>query len=782
MKKLKGVLILFLFAAFASNIYAQTAQPFNGNTRFEQMGVELPTPNTYRTASGAPGKDYFQNRADYDIKAELDEPNNKIIGTETITFFNNSPDVLTYMWLQLDQNIFDKQNSTSATNIGGIESVSSRTSPSNPNFSNGKDYGYKITSVKDKAGNKLRHTINQTMMRIDLPMPLNPGQSYVFSIDWNYLITDYYGRSGMEFFPKDGNYNYNIAHWFPRMCAYNDVNGWQHKQFLGQGEFTLIFGNYKVALTVPNDHIVGATGELQNIPQVLTPTQIKRWESAKKATEPVLIVTQAEAEAAEKGKPTGKKTWIYKADNVRDFAFACSRKYIWDAMQIEIDGKKIWAMSLYPKEGNPLWQQYSTQTVAHTLRSYSKRTIPYAYPVCYSVHSTAGGGMEYPMISFNGGRPEADGTYSEATKWGMIGVIIHEVGHNFFPMIINSDERQWTWMDEGLNTFCQYLCEQEFDRAFPARRGEAQAIVPYMKTDPTQQVPIMTNSESVLKFGPNAYAKPATALNILRETVMGRELFDYAFKEYARRWAYKQPMPADFFRTMEDASGVDLDWFWKGWFFGVEPVNLSIENVEWFAADKNDPVANKAEERKADLAKKETISAIRNRTDIAQTEVEKNPKLKDFYSTYDEFAVTPEDKRSQENFLANRTDEEKALLEKNKNFYVLNVKNKGGLISPVIIKMVFEDGTDEVVRIPAEIWRFNDKEVKKVIPTDKKVAKWILDPYFETADIDTDDNAFPKEPEQPTRFQLFKQGGARPLNPMQKAAKNNGGVVPGARN
>ncbi|MES2795452.1 MAG: M1 family metallopeptidase [Bacteroidota bacterium] len=776
------VILLVTVIGTTFNLIAQEAQPFNGNTRFEQLDKILPTPNTYRTASGAPGKDYFQNRADYDIKAELDEKNNKIIGSETVTFYNQSPDVLTYMWLQLDQNIFEKNNTTSAISIGGIDKVNFNSTPDNPNFQDGKDYGYKITSVKDKSGNKLRFTVNQTMMRVELPTPLSPGQSFIFSVDWNYLITEYYGRSGYEFFPKDGNYNYNIAHWFPRMCAYNDVNGWQHKQFLGQGEFTLIFGNYKVAITVPNDHIVGATGELQNMNQVLSATQIKRLEKAKTAGEPVLIVTQAEAEKAELGNPTGKKTWIYKADNVRDFAFASSRKYIWDAMQVEVEGKKTWAMSLYPKEGNPLWEKYSTYTVAHTLKSYSKRTIAYPYPVAYSVHSVSGGGMEYPMISFNGGRPEADGTYSEATKWGMIGVIIHEVGHNFFPMIVNSDERQWTWMDEGLNTFCEYLASQEFDRDWEFKRGDAQYIVPYMKTDPTQQVPIMTNSEQVLSFGSNAYAKPATALNILRETVMGRELFDYAFKEYARRWAFKQPMPADFFRTMEDASGVDLDWFWKGWFYGVEPVNLSIENVEWFAADKNDPVINKAEERKAYNATRETISNIRNRTDIPQTEVEKNPKLKDFYSTYDKFEVKPEDTRYQEYFNMTRTDEEKALLEKNKNFYVLNIKNKGGLISPVILKIVFEDGTEEVVRIPAEIWRFNDKEIKKVIPTDKKVAKWIMDPFLETADIDTSDNSFPKEPEQPSRFQIFKQKAGTSMNPMQRAARMNGGVVPGAKN
>ena len=470
-------------------------------------------------------------------------------------------------------------------------------SPARTNLDPKKQYGYKITAVKDaKSGNPIKYTINQTMMRIDLPAPLKPGGSYSFNVDWNYLITEYYSRSGMEFFPKDGNYNYFIAHWFPRLCSYNDVTGWQNKQFLGQGEFTLIFGNYKVAITVPNDHIVGATGECQNYKQVLTATQQKRMTQASTAKAPVVIVTQTEAEAAEKAKPgdtKGKKTWIYNAQNVRDFAFASSRRFIWDAMQSDVygDGHKIWCMSLYSKEGNPLWGQYSTRVVEHTLKSYGNRTIKYPYPVAISCHAI--GGMEYPMISFNGGRPEADGTYSEAVKYGMIGVIIHEVGHNFFPMIVNSDERQWTWMDEGLNTFCQYLAEKEWDYNYPTRRGEPQLIVDYMKSDKSVLSPIMTLSDNVISLGPNAYAKPATALNILRETVMGRELFDYAFKEYARRWAFKSPEPADFFRTLEDASGVDLDWFWKGWFFGVEPVDQDLVEVNWFQVDAGNPEVTK---------------------------------------------------------------------------------------------------------------------------------------------------------------------------------------------
>ncbi|HLL95203.1 MAG TPA: M1 family metallopeptidase, partial [Spirosoma sp.] len=602
-----------------------------------------------------------------------------------------------------------------------------------------------------------------------------PGGSYSFNVDWNYFITEYYGRSGMEFFAKDGNYNYFIAHWFPRLCAYNDVNGWQNKQFLGQGEFTLIFGNYKVAITVPNDHIVGATGECQNYRQVLTAAQQKRMAQAATSKTPVVIVTQTEAEAAEKAKPgdaKGKKTWVYNAQNVRDFAFASSRKFIWDAMQTDVygDGRKIWSMSFYSKEGNPLWGQYSTRVVEHTLKSYGNRTIKYPYPVAISCHATAGGGMEYPMISFNGGRPEPDGTYTEAVKYGMIGVIIHEVGHNFFPMIVNSDERQWTWMDEGLNTFCQYLAEKEWDFNYPTRRGEPQLIVDYMKSDKAVLSPIMTSSDNVISLGPNAYAKPATALNILRETVMGRELFDYAFKEYARRWAFKSPEPADFFRTMEDASGVDLDWFWKGWFYGVQPVDQSLVKVDWFQPNSQNPEIMKAEARAAAQRRQNTISKQRDALSKAETVVAQDTTMRDFYNRYDPYTVTDEDRKNYQDYLATLTVEERSMAEAGTNFYTLSLKNTGGIPMPVIVRMEFEDGTDSVARFPAEIWRFNDQSIRKVVTTTKKVKQWTLDPFYEIADINTEDNSFPPA-SQPTRFQLFKQrqgGAAAGPNPMQQ--------------
>ncbi len=781
-------LLTLIGLVWQTAVFAQApaAPTQNANDRFEQLGQTLPTPNTFRTASGAPGRDFFQNRADYDIKVSLDDTKQRITGSETITYQNNSPDVLRYLWLQLDQNNFRPDATGNSTRTNSIDATRGATAGQlDPSLAlQGKDYGYKIGAVRDMTGKPLKYTINETMMRIDLPEPLATGKAYSFQLDWQFNIVDAGAtgaRSGYEFFPKDGNYIYEMAQWFPRLCAYDDVNGWQNKQFLGQGEFTLIFGNYKVAITAPNDHVVGATGELQNATQVLTPTQLARWNSAKgkgdkPGENPIVIVTQAEAEAAEKGKPTGTKTWIYKADNVRDFAFASSRKFIWDALNPAVEGKRVWAMSLYPKEANPLWGQYSTRLVAHTLRSYSRRTFGYPYPVVYSVHGPVGG-MEYPMMCFNGARPEADGTYGVGTKNFLILVVIHEVGHNFFPMIVNSDERQWSWMDEGLNSFLEGLACLEWDPDFPARGIEPQSIVPYMQMAADQQVPIMSSSDNIPRntFGPNAYSKPATGLNILRETVMGRELFDYAFKEYSRRWAFKNPTPADFFRTMEDASGVDLDWFWKGWFFGVQPVDQSLVKVEEFQASSQNPEIVKAEAKAAFLRRQNTISKQRDAATKAETVVEQDSTMKDFYNRYDQFAVTDQDRKKYQDYLATLTPDERKLAESGMHYYTLSLKNKGGMPMPVIIRMEFTDGTDSVARFPAEIWRFNDKQIAKVIATTKTVKQWTLDPYSEIADIDVSDNNFPVV-SRPTRFQLFKQqqrGGAPAPNPMQQQRQAN---------
>jgi len=549
------------------------------------------------------------------------------------------------------------------------------------------------------------------------------------------------------------------------MAVYDDVDGWQNKQYLGNGEFALTFGNYKVAITVPADHIVTATGTLQNAGSILTKNQQSRLKQAESAKKPLLIITPAEALENEKSKSTAKKTWVFAAENVRDFAWASSKKFIWDAMGVKVGNKNIMAMSFYPKEGNPLWELYSTQAIAQTLITYSRYTVNYPYPVAISVNGPIGG-MEYPMICFNGPRPEADGTYSSGTKYGLIGVVIHEVGHNYFPMIINSDERQWTWMDEGLNTFCQYLTEQEWEENYPSQRGEARNIVSYMASKQEVLDPIMTNSESILQFGNNAYGKPATALNILRETIMGRELFDFAFKQYAEKWAFKHPMPADFFRTMEDASAVDLDWFWRGWFYGTEPVDVALKSVNTYTLDSQNPEKEKIARKSKRNSEPISISEQRNKTSIKKYRVEDFPELSDFYSKYDALDVTDYDKGNYKTYYESLNEKQKAKLQSGLFYHVLEFENVGGLISPLIIELQYTNGEKEVKRIPAEIWRKNNKTVSKLLITEKPVIQFSLDPYQETADINRNNNFYPAKTVE-TQFQLFKEKERKRSNLMQ---------------
>jgi hypothetical protein len=736
-------------------------------SKFAQLDQLLPTPNEYRNASGGPGHAYYQQKADYKIALTIDDKTQKLSGVETITYTNNSPDYLEFLWLQLDQNIYNQDSETKLIEIEKMEDFKSIGDVKKRMFY--YDGGFKIDAITTTSGQKMSYAINKTMLRINLSKPLAPHSSISFTIKWWYNINDRMavgGRSGYEYFEKDKNYLYTVAQFFPRMCVYSDIEGWQNKQFLGKGEFALPFGDYDVSITVPADHIVGATGELQNASAVLTSEERSRFEKAKKSDSPIIIVTQKEAEEKEKNPVYKTKTWNFKAINVRDFAFATSRKFIWDAQKVTVNGKDILAMSYYPKEGNPMWERYSTKLVAHTVKTYSKYTVDYPYPVAISVHSKWIG-MEYPMICFNGGRPEEDGTYSEETKYGMWGVIIHEVGHNFFPMIINSDERQWTWMDEGLNTFVQYLTEQEWERGYPSRRGPAYLIADYMRGDKKFISPIMTNSESIFQFGNNAYGKPATALNILRETIMGRELFDYAFKMYCERWKFKHPTPADFFRTMEDASAVDLDWFWRGWFYSTDNVDISLDNVKWFQLNTQNPEIEKGIKEQTDKAKDKFIGDTRNKTSIAKTINENDAAIDDFYAKRNNYKVDALDRKEFEAFNAKLSDEDRKLLNSNKQFYELSFSNLGGLVSPIIIEATFDDNSTEVVRIPAEIWRMYEDKVSKVLIFNKQVISFKIDPFLETADTDLNNNAWPTRVE-PTRYDLFKEKQTVRENPMQR--------------
>ena len=705
--------------------------------KFEQIDGKLPTPNSYRTGAGAPGPAYWQQRADYEIAVILNDEDQSITGNEIITYYNNSPSTLNFLWIQLDQNIRAKDSDKYKINerfYAGY-SVDAKRLP-HLTFDADFDGGFRIISIEDIEGNGLSFHRVKTMMRIDLAEPLKPGSVVKFQIDWSYLIgnrRDDDERSGYEYFPEDDNYLYAIAQFYPRMAVFDDFNGWQNKQFLGQGEFTLNFGNFDVKITAPADHVIAATGSLENESLVLNSIQLERLQSARVSFDaPVVIITEEEAVLNEGSRSDQTKTWHYKADNVRDFAWVSSRKFIWDAQAVQLDQKTTMAMSLYPKEGNPLWEQESTKAVVNTLKTYSEMTIEYPYPVAISVH-TAAIGMEYPMICFNYGRPDKKGDYSSMTKWSMISVIIHEVGHNFFPMIINSDERQWSWMDEGLNTFLETKTSMEWYPEMPIQLGTPATIKDFMSGEKDFMRPIMTNSENILFFGNNAYSKPSAALFLLRETIMGPELFDYSFKEYARRWAFKHPKPADFFRTMEDASAIDLDWFWRGWFYTTDHVDINLQGVSWYVLS-------------------EPVSKFQSK--YKSTYVD-GTKLTDFQATPQPWYVFKDKKGLIDDYL--HPVNQDAVMEKfiGKNAYELFFRNDGGLISPIIIKWIYEDGTSEIEQIPAEIWRINELNVSKVFIKEKVVSQIILDPLDQTADVNFQNNYFPKT-KVPSKFDRFK--------------------------
>ncbi|GAA4812577.1 M1 family metallopeptidase [Litoribaculum gwangyangense] len=740
----------FIISIFlvSTGLFAQEETKPQGHTdqnKFRQMKDLLATPNETRTASGAPGYAYTQQKVDYIINVSLDENKNRIYGDEKITYHNNSKDYLEYLWIQLDQNMRAKDSKTPDINSESFNvPFNGAKSFTNANLKERFDGGFNIEYVKNEDGSNLSHSINQTMMRINLSKPLAPGEIFKFQIKWWYNINDINvdgGRSGLETFP-DGNNNYTIAQFYPRLCVYDNVEGWQNMQFWGRSEFALEFGDFDVKITVPTDHILEATGDLQNPKDVLTKEQQKRYEIAKKSfKDPVFIVTQAEAEVAEKGRSNKTKTWHFKANMVRDFAFASSRKYIWDAMAVDINGRAVMAISLYPKEGNPLWEEHSTRVVANTLEEYSKLTFDYPYSKAVSVHSERQG-MEYPMICFNYGRPNPDGTYSERVKRGMIGVITHEVGHNFFPMIVNSDERQWTWMDEGLNSFVETLAELDYDPNF-ITGNLPKDIVPYMGGDQSYLSPIMSQGDYVYQFGPNAYTKPAAGLYMLRQTIMGPELFDYAFRTYSQRWMFKHPTPEDFFRSMEDASAMDLDWFWRGWFYTTDYTDIGVKDVkQYYLTDKPTDVA-------MEQAKRYNMSLDNYKDQLVYYAEAENGAIPND-------AKSPNDFEFLNEYLQGLPDEERASLkEAPKYFYEVTFNKPGGLVMPIIVELTYEDGTKERKMYPAQIWRYNDKEVKKVFKTEKAITNIVVDPDLETADVDTSNNSWPKENKE-NKFDEFK--------------------------
>ena len=781
--------LFFIFAGFTNLSFAAIDQSKGSfEDKFRQLDEVFPSPNLSRPATGEPGPMYWQQRADYKIQIKLNEDTRSVEGSETITYTNNSPLTLKYIWLQLDQNIFAKESINNLTRPwGGGDSSVDFSTLRRQNFMDKFEGGFQELSIK--INNKSADTnLVGTHVRINLEQPLKPGESTSLDIEWAYALVEenaVRARNGYETF-EDGNDIFLMAQWYPRVTVFSDYEGWHNKEFIGNGEFTLEFGDFEVDISVPSDHVVSATGVLLNESDVLSPIQKKRMKQARKSEKPMFIITPDEAYDNELEKSTDYKTWSFKAENVRDFAWASSRKFIWDAAGYKQDSKEnplVMAMSFYPKEGEPLWSKYSTEAVMHTMKVYSKYSFDYPYPTAQSVNGPVGG-MEYPMITFNGPRTELedDGTrtYSRSEKEFLIGVVIHEVGHIYYPMIVNSDERQWTWMDEGLNTFVQYLAEQEWDINYRSDRGEPRWMTEFMSS--SYQVPIMTNSESLLQFGNNAYGKPATALVVLRETILGRELFDQAFREYSVRWKFKRPTPYDFFRTMEEASGVDLDWFWRGWFYSTDHVDIALNNIHLASLDTLDPQVNLAKDRVDFENEPLILHDQRNEAAKIETRVTERPELLDIYNEYDEFTPSDREMRDSKEVLddlydKNDSDPEwkkKALveaIEKDEGYYIFEFSNKGGLVMPIPLEITYEDGTKELIRIPVEIWRKNSKKTKWLKRSKLKITQAVIDPYWEIGDTQIENNYYPTRL-IPARLKP-RASRSNPKNLMQDLLKRN---------
>lgn len=629
-------------------------------------GAPWPTPNAYRSASGVPGHAYWQQRVNYRIAARLDEDSREVRGRADITYTNNSPDTLSYLWLLLDQNIYRGNSLSEMSVTTDGKPVTEKDSARARRYREWQG-GFHDLRVTNNQGRPLTFFIYDTLMRVDLAQPIGPGKQVRLAVEWRLPLVETRladARDGYECVaPAEGGCIFQVAAWYPRLAAYSDYEGWHTQPFLGAGEFALEFGDYDVSLTVPDDHVVAATGELVNQADVLDPTRRARLQAARDADDPIHIITPEEARVAQRGRPGGDRTWHFRAGNVRDFAFASSRRFAWDALGVAQDDAErplVLAMSYYPPEANPLWQEHSTRSIAHAIRVYGQSLFPYPYPVAMAVNGPVDG-MEYPMIIFNAARAASARPTQREIDY-LVEINIHEIGHMWFPMIINSDEREWSWMDEGLNSFVQYHAEQRWRADYPSRFGGDHRRMAGILRAPELQS-LMTQPDRQTRHFSTTYSRPATALNLLRGLVLGPERFDGALAEYARRWRYKRPTPPDFFRTMEEASGVELDWFWRAWFYGSGHVDVALETLHRLQAPQDAPA-----------------------------------------------------------------------------FYQFTFRNVGGMVTPVVLRLDFEDGGHEKVRIPVEVWRLNPKRADWRFASERRIIAARIDPDREMADADTSNN------------------------------------------
>lgn len=560
MKFLKPA-VLFYFLSIAC--FAQEAEK-NNQPKFDD--VMYRRGNVYRSASGVPGPQYWQNRADYAIEAELDEQNNMLRGKLTMTYYNNSPEPLEYVWMYLEQNRFTEQSrGTLTTPLAGSR------------YAGDTDGGFVISnlSAKTKGDASSRHIISDTRMQVffNKPIPAKGGKATV-SMNFEFKIPGE-GMDRMGQLPTGKGTIYSMAQWYPRVAVFDDVVGWNVEPYLGAGEFYVEYGDFDYRITVPYDHIVVGSGELVNAKDVLTKEQQSRMEQAYKSDKTVFIVTPEEVGNINKTRPmqSGKATWHFKMKNSRDIAFASSKAFIWDAARINLPGgKKAIAQSAYPAEsaGNEAWGR-STEYTKASIEHYSNKWFEYPYPAAVNVASNVGG-MEYPGVSF------CSAGSAGASLWD---VTDHEFGHNWFPMIVGSNERRYAWMDEGFNTFINYYSTLAFNNGeYPTDIAKSRNRVIWFKWKNRESISTYPDVAKPMNLAYTAYYKPATGLIMLREYILGHERFDNAFKAYIKNWAYKHPQPTDFFNAMENTAGENLNWFWRGWFLENDNIDLGITNVD----------------------------------------------------------------------------------------------------------------------------------------------------------------------------------------------------------
>lgn len=530
--------------------FARRPEPRRDVTIFAPL--ELPTPNRVRTASGAPGPDYWQQQVDYRIDVQLDPEARTVTGREHVTYHNRSPETLDCLWVHLEQNVL--RADSIGTLIGAGDAVGGPSEPSD---------GVQIAEVS-AGGTPLGHHVHDTLLRVELPQPIRAGATFEFDIAWSFTVPQKVFRRYGTWKCKQGIV-WELAQWFPAVAVYDDVHGWNTLPYLGTGEFYTNYGTYDLSITVPRDHLVVATGVLQNPEQVYTATQRERLAQAAQSRDTVMIRSPEEVgDPASRPAGSGPLTWRFRAENVRTAAWAASAAFALDACTT---GQTL-VQSVYPAESLPVWSK-STQMLRTAIEGYSKQWYPYPYPVATNVAGIEGG-MEYPMLIFCSGQ-------NRRSEQGLYGVTTHEIGHNWFPMLVNTDERRHAWMDEGFNTFINKYSTREW---FP--NAKLPKVAPFAAMMKSAGVPMVTAADRLngMQLGILAYEKPGMALYVLREVVLGPARFDFAFRTYIQRWAFKSPQPADFFRTMENAAGMDLAWFWRGWFLEDALLDQAVDRVQ----------------------------------------------------------------------------------------------------------------------------------------------------------------------------------------------------------